>query len=242
MTAYIPPIDNPEAIFTVNVLRYDPEHDREPHWESFRIPWVKTMTAMEALEYLWDQGEYIAFRANCREFTCGSCAMLMNGKPGVACDTPLVDGMRIEPLSRYRVLKDLVVDTNPVKNKWRELELWPQNRDLENYTVTMKQIDSYRHVYARCIECYSCLDACPASDTEESEFAGPMWMLQIARSGAHPMNGINRPEQASQQGIWNCVNCYECEDVCPVELSPVTEIQKLRGQAVRGRLRRLLPF
>ena len=104
MTCYLLPMGEPENIFQIHILRFNPETDREPHWETYSVPHVKTMTVMEALENLWDQGEYIAFRSNCKEFTCGSCSMIINGKPRLACDTLLEDGMRLEPLTRYPVI------------------------------------------------------------------------------------------------------------------------------------------
>ncbi len=240
MTAYLPPIDNPEAIYTVHVKRFDPEHDVRPHWESYQVPWVVTMTVVQALEWLWDQGNYIAFRANCREFTCGSCAILINGRPGLACDTPLKDDVRLEPLTRYPVVKDLVVDQSAVRDKWRELDLWPHIRDDQPIErVSQETFEGWHRSFARCIECYSCLDACPTSDTEESEFDGPMWLLQIARAAAHPKDRVDRLSQAAESGMAMCVTCYECEDVCPVEISPIGEIQRLRTGLLKQRIGRL---
>ena len=140
MTCYIPTIDHPEAIYTVTIKRFDPEIDEKPYWTAYKVPFVKTMTVMEALEYLWDQGEYIAFRANCREFTCGSCAMLINGKPQLACDTLLKNNMTLEPLSRYPVLRDLVVDTQKTINKIKELKYWPETSDPKREVKPTKEV------------------------------------------------------------------------------------------------------
>lgn len=240
MSSYIPPIDNPEAVYRLHIHRTDRDGDGPPlsRWETFVIPWVVTMTVVQALEWLWDQGKYVAFRANCREFTCGSCAMLINGKPGLACDTPLANDMRLEPLNRYPVKRDLVVDTTPVRDKWQELELWPKDRSPQPILdVPRETLEGWHRSYSRCIECYSCLAACPASPSDAAPFAGPMWMLQIARARAHPRDGDNRLRQAIDQGIGGCVSCYECANVCPVGLSPATEIQRLRGAIVVARVK-----
>jgi succinate dehydrogenase/fumarate reductase iron-sulfur protein len=241
MTSYIPNIDQPEATYTVHIKRFDPESNPVPHWESYQIPWVVTMTVVQALEWLWDQGNYIAFRANCREFTCGSCAILINGKPALACDTPLKDNMYLEPLTRFPVVKDLVVDQSAVRDKWRELELWPHVRDDEPILhVSQETHEGWHRSFARCIECYSCQDACPTSDTEDSPFAGPMWMLMIARAKAHPKDNLDRLQQASDQGIGICTTCYECYDVCPVNISPIGEIQRMRTGLIKQRVLRIL--
>jgi succinate dehydrogenase/fumarate reductase iron-sulfur protein len=241
VSSYLPPIPSPHKTATLQILRFDPDRDREPRWEEFQVPWVPTMTVIEALEWLADQGHYVAYRANCREFTCGSCGMRIDGRPALACDTPLGDRMRLEPLDRYRVKRDLVVDTSPVREKWRRLALWPHQASSEKLRdVPRSTLDGWHRSYARCIECYICLDACPASPSEQSPFAGPMWMLQIARQRAHPLDAVDRLAQAANEGLGRCVTCYECAEVCPVGLSPVAEIQQLRRDALWSRLRRWL--
>jgi len=243
MTCYIPSIEKPDALYTLHVRRFDPATDAVPHWGSYKVPFVRTLTVVEALEYLWDQGTYIAFRANCREFTCGSCAILVNGKPRLACDTLLEDDMHLEPLSRYPVLRDLVVDTRPVRERMRALRLWPEGMDRgAPYSPSTAALEAFRRTYSRCIECYCCLEACPASRSEQSAFPGPMYQLQLARARAHPLDGLNRVGRASAEGLWQCVNCAECREACPLELSPVGEINRLRlralGAWVWGLLRR----
>jgi succinate dehydrogenase/fumarate reductase iron-sulfur protein len=240
MSSYILPIDEPEATHLLHIHRYDPDRSPEPYWETFQVPWVRTMTVMEALEWLHDQGHYVAFRANCREFTCGSCVMLINGKPGLACDTAFSNNTRLEPLNRYPVQRDLVVSTSAVREKWRELEPWPHIETSEPLRdVPKASMEGWHRAFARCIECYACLDACPSSESDQSLFAGPMWMLQIGRARAHPLDGFNRLDQAVEQGVGRCVTCYECAEVCPVSISPILEIHKLRWSLLKERVKRL---
>jgi succinate dehydrogenase / fumarate reductase, iron-sulfur subunit len=243
MTCYLPPITNPDAIYKVHILRFNPEADKEAHWETYDIPWVRTMTVIEGLEWLWDQGEYIAFRSNCREFTCGSCAMTINGKPSLACDTVLQDDMRIEPLSRYPVLKDLVVDSSSVPERYKELRLWPEcNRSKDgggcssskDWTIKKDVAKRYRETYSRCIECYCCLDACPASHSDQSPYYGPLYMLQLGRAMEHPADEADRvAEAAKESGMWFCINCYECASVCPMQLNPAEVVGRLRRKAMK---------
>jgi succinate dehydrogenase/fumarate reductase iron-sulfur protein len=241
MTCYLPPILEPKAIYDLSVLRFNPDVDERAHWETYKVPFVVTMTVIEALEWLWDQGEYVAFRSNCREFTCGSCAMEINGKPALACDTPLEDGMRIEPLSRYPVLRDLVVDTSSVSKRYNDLRLWPEcKHDKEGGCSTKGMMidagvmERYRETYSRCIECNSCLDACPASHSDRSQYLGPMYMLQLGRAMEHPLDDMDRVGQAAKEtGMWFCINCYECRSVCPMELNPAEVVGRLRRKVLR---------
>ena len=238
MTCYLLPIEKPDAIYSLHILRYNPESDDGPHWETYKVPFVPTMTVVEALENLWDQGEYIAFRTNCREFTCGSCAMRINGKPQLACDTLLEDNMRLEPLSRYRVVRDLIVDNDVVQEKLKELKYWP-NTDKRDRTlqVSSKVMNDFSQIYSRCIECGCCLEACPASFSESSKFVGPMYTLLLGRAANHPLDDVDRVEQASECGIWACVSCFECAAVCPMNLEPIKEVTKFRRKAIAHSLK-----
>ena len=232
MSSYIPPIES-EKIYKLHVERFDPDRDRHDgrRRETFEVPWVPTMTVIEALEWLCDQGTYVAYRANCRELTCGSCAMLIDGKPSLACDTPFTDGKTLASIDRYRVLRDLVVDTSLIQTKWKKLELWP-NKPGPVEHVSASILAAWHRSYARCIECYACLAACPASESDTASFAGPMWMLQLGRARAHPLDDTDRLAQVVAEGAGRCVSCYECANVCPVLLSPVSEIHKLRRAAL----------
>jgi len=237
MTCYLLPIENPDQIYSIHIKRFNPETDERPYWASYQVPHVDTMTVVEALEYIWDQGEYIAFRTNCREFTCGSCAMLINGKSRLACDTLLEDGMRLEPLSRYPVLRDLVVDNRLVKQKLQDIQYWPvTNGEDQAFNVSKQTLEDYGQIYSRCIECTCCLEACPASHSEFSKFDGPMYMLLLGRVASHPLDRLDRIQQASDRGVWACASCFECMDVCPMNLNPAKEVTKLRRKAAGSAL------
>jgi succinate dehydrogenase/fumarate reductase iron-sulfur protein len=234
MTTYLQPIIKPEAVHTIRIRCFNRETDAKPHWQVYSVPYVRSMTVIQALEHLWDQNTYIAFRANCREMTCGSCAMLINGKPQLACMTLLENESKVEPLSQYPVLRDLIVDTSSVEQKYRDLKLWPERqRGAQVGSVSSDVLEAYQQTYSRCIECHCCLESCPQSDAETTQFDGPMFMLQMARIGSHPLDTENRSLQAIKRGAFSCVNCYECAAVCPVDLNAAEEIGRLRGSALR---------
>ena len=141
MAAYILPIEKPEKYVKIRIRRYNPESDESPVIKTYEDPFVSTITVMQALEYLWDHGEYIAFRSNCREFTCGSCAILINNEPRLACMTVLEDNMMLEPLSIFPVFRDLVVNQDKLIKKYEKLRLWPDNnrKCIEDFRYLRRQ-------------------------------------------------------------------------------------------------------
>lgn len=235
MTAYILPIEKPEKMVQIHVTRYNPEVDTRPEIQTYTLPFVSTMTVMQALEYLWDQGEYIAFRSNCREFTCGSCAILINGEPRLACMTVLQDGMKLEPLSLFPTLRDLVVDQTKLLKKYSNLRLWPDNPRIcfDDFRVSPQTIKRYSDIYSRCVECYCCLESCPSVAVDWESYAGPMLMIQLARVSEHPLDQEDRLKMALANGLYLCTTCKKCEEVCPLSLScPRDVTERFRAQVV----------
>src|SRR5574344_2002633 len=106
---------NMAEMMDIDVLRYRPEEDAEPWWQSFRIPFTHEMSLLEALNYIKDELEpTLSFRWSCRMAICGSCGMMVNGIPKLGCKTFLRDDtsgrMKIEPLANFPIERDLVVD------------------------------------------------------------------------------------------------------------------------------------
>lgn len=86
----------------VEILRYDPEQDTKPHWQSFDVPFDNTMSTLDALGYIKDHlDKNLSYRWSCRMAICGSCGIMVNGVPKLACKSFLrdyPDGIKIEPL------------------------------------------------------------------------------------------------------------------------------------------------
>jgi len=98
---------------TVKVFRYDPSRDKEPRYETYEVPYFEGMRVLDVLLYIVDYlGEDIAFRWSCGSARCGTCAMLVNGKPKLTCFEPAEKEMVIEPLPNFPIIRDLVVDTS----------------------------------------------------------------------------------------------------------------------------------
>jgi len=97
---------------TVTVVRTNPETGMKPRQVKYTIPYSDKMRVMDALNYIRENiDSSLAFRWSCRYYAkCGTCAAMINGKPGLTCYEPAADGMVVAPLANFPVIRDLVVD------------------------------------------------------------------------------------------------------------------------------------
>ena len=173
------------------VRRFDPQEDERPHWEDYRIPYAEGMTVLDGL---WTAKELaapgLAWRASCRMGVCGSCGMMINGKPGLACNTQVADlgtlCVVLAPLPNFDIVRDLVTDLDPMFQAHRDLSpfiLRGDTQELENptreYRQTSEELERYLQ-FSFCIKCGCCMAACPTRATER-EYSGPMPLAQAYR-------------------------------------------------------------
>jgi succinate dehydrogenase/fumarate reductase iron-sulfur protein len=214
------------APVTVKVLR---SGDEGSYWQEFRTPYQKAMRVLDALNAIaLDDAPDLAFRWFCGSKMCGTCAVRMNGREVLACWEAVEPEMRIEPLRNLPVIRDLVVDRTPYEHKVASFEPWltrtepyvgfPEplsHRDIKNAS---KAID--------CISCMSCYSACPVIRLGSlTDFAGPAPLVQLGQTALDPRQDQAQVARAlSHSGIFNCVSCYKCEEVCPAHIPIVTNI------------------
>ncbi len=99
----------------VKILRYEPEKDKKPYWKTYELELEPDLTILDVLnEIHWHIDGTLAYRRSCRSAICGSCAMKVNGRNVLACETPMHqfkgNKLKIEPLPGFKIIKDLVVD------------------------------------------------------------------------------------------------------------------------------------
>jgi fumarate reductase iron-sulfur subunit len=100
-----------QEMIKVKVFRLDPSVDKEPRYETYEVPWAEGLSAMNALDYIYQSlDSTLAYydHAGCDLGICGQCTGRINGKPGLFCQTPIRGETTLEPISRDRVLRDLV--------------------------------------------------------------------------------------------------------------------------------------
>ena len=104
-----------ERTIEIEVLRYHPEHDKEPRYQSFKVPFAHDTSVLQGLQYIKDHLDgSLTFRWSCRMAICGSCGKMVNGEPKLSCHTFLRDyypgKLRVEPLSHFPIVRDLAVE------------------------------------------------------------------------------------------------------------------------------------
>jgi succinate dehydrogenase/fumarate reductase iron-sulfur protein len=197
--------------------------------QEFQAPYQKAMRVLDALNAIaLKDAPDLAFRWFCGSKMCGTCAVRMNGREVLACWEAVEPEMTIEPLRNLPVIRDLVVDRTPYERKVASFEPWltrsvpysgfPEplsHRDIKNAS---KAID--------CISCMSCYSACPVIGLGSlTDFAGPAPLVQLGQTALDPRQDQRQVARAlSHSGIFNCISCYKCEEVCPAHIPIVSGV------------------
>ena len=210
----------------VTVIRFDPKKDPAPHPETYTVNVSEGARVLHVLHTIHDEIDpTLSYRYCCGSGQCGSCAVLVNGEPVLACMQEAADGITIAPLN-LPVKKDLVVDLLPKIATIASLV--PAER--ENVPLPTKaQIDEIKPL-RDCIECMACVSVCPAMTV--TDFLGPTAMRQEMRLALDPRDTKNRVPDAVKDGLFTCTSCQACYKVCPKKIKiPGKAIEKLRALA-----------
>lgn len=218
----------------IKVSRYDPDVDDEPYFEKYEVDWEPHMKVLDALKAVQRQDPSFAFRWNCGEGVCGSDAMRMDGKPVLACKTEIPEEycdrdspVRIEPLSVFPVIKDLVADYEEVFEKEKDLKphfegAEPDGEDgfYEMHEDEVEQAQQMR----KCINCMACYDVCHVLREQLKEYAGPRNIVKASSFEYHPKDVADRSELLDTEGnidLCNVTRC--CSNVCPQGINITTD-------------------
>jgi succinate dehydrogenase / fumarate reductase iron-sulfur subunit len=236
-------------LYTFNILRYDArERERSPYFASYHIRAVPGLTVLTALMRIRDEVDgTLAFRSSCRAATCGSCAMVMNGKLDLACRTQLTcfgsQTITVEPLPNLEILKDLVVDLTPFWTMYERVKpyLVRQSPDPEKEIPQSEDERKRIDQYVNCILCACCYGACEVL-RREPDYMGPAALAKLQRFVLDSRD--ERPEGLLEdvndgRGVWGCRTLLRCIDACPKDVRPTDGIVGLRRRLVKHKLKRL---
>ncbi|MDO4776789.1 MAG: succinate dehydrogenase/fumarate reductase iron-sulfur subunit [Cardiobacteriaceae bacterium] len=228
----------------LEVMRYRPGVDEKPWPQPFDIEWTQDMSILDALALIKDDFEpELAYRWSCRMEVCGSCGMVVNGEPKLACSTFVreyaeVGKITIGALDQFPIEKDLVVDADPFIEKLESVKPYIINKNPRplsqgEYRQTPAELAKFKQ-YTMCINCMLCYQACPQVGIN-AEFLGP-----AVTALAHRYNLDNRDTAKkdrfavmnNENGIWPCTFVGYCSEVCPKHVDPAGAIQQAKAAAV----------
>ncbi|HZY70839.1 MAG TPA: succinate dehydrogenase/fumarate reductase iron-sulfur subunit [Thermoplasmata archaeon] len=228
-----------------DVYRFDPAHDKEPRYVRYTLdvaPHTPVLTALLRIRAELDPT--LTLRYSCRSAICGSCAMVVNSKSRLACQTHVGPEFErhgrvvIDPMRNLPVVRDLVVGMDRFWGNYKKLEPHlipdPNHPMPEGVTNPMTPAEVARFEETpRCIACGACYSACPAVEADP-EFPGPMALAKLYRFVVDPRDGATRERLLSIQtnGLWLCLRCHLCSEACPKDVAPSERIRDLKEMAV----------
>ncbi len=227
---------------TLEVLRYLPETDTEPHFQTYTAPYREDWVVLDALNHVKDNVDpTLSYRWSCHMAVCGSCGMMINGEPKLSCHAFLRDyrgrPIRIEPLDHFPIERDLVVVMDSFMEKLSSVKPYliprPEKPLIEReHLQTPLQLMAFKQ-YTQCINCLLCYAACPQCGLND-DFVGPAalalahrYNLDSRDAGKDDRAGV----VASNPGVWECTFVGACSDVCPKHVDPAAAIQQTKISA-----------
>ncbi|QYJ90354.1 fumarate reductase iron-sulfur subunit [Shewanella halotolerans] len=228
---------------TFNIFRYDPQMpDDKPKMVKYQLEEAPGMTVFIALNMLREQQDpSLQFDFVCRAGICGSCAMVINGYPTLACRTLTSKYPKGEitlmPLPGFELIGDLSVNTGKFMRELAErLKLWlhPRNdeADIHRIEAPMDPEEAARlYELERCVECGVCVSACATKQMRDT-FVGAVGMMKIARFELDSRDARSVEDFyhviGNQDGVFGCMTLLGCQDNCPKDLPHMQQIAYLR--------------
>ena len=221
-----------------SIYRYNPETDTKPYYQDYEVELAKEdaklLTALVKIKEYYDDS--FSFRRSCREGVCGSDAININGRNGLACLTNL-EGLKqpvvIRPIPGLPIIRDLIVDMTQFFNQYNSIKPYvideramPERERLQS----PEERDELNGVI-ECILCACCSTACPSFWWNPDKFLGPAALLHAYRfiadsrdqATSERLDDLNDPYR-----LFRCHTIMNCADVCPKHLNPTKAIGKIK--------------
>ena len=233
------------------VLRYRPEQEDKPVWQSYAVPFSDDMSVLQGLQYIKDELDgTLSYRWSCRMAICGSCGMMVDGKPRLACQTFVRDHLpgpvRVEALAHFPIERDLVVSVDGFVEKLEGIKPYlipkePRSLEQGEYLQTPHQLEIFEQ-YSSCINCMLCYAACPQFGLDP-DFTGPGILALLHRYNADSRDGGRNERSAvlnAEDGVWTCTAVGYCSVVCPKGVDPANAINQNKVNSAKDYFLRFL--
>jgi succinate dehydrogenase / fumarate reductase iron-sulfur subunit len=236
------------------IIKRQGNPETAPYWEEFDLrlrPGMNVIIglmdiAANPVDRFGKTTTPITYESNCLEEVCGSCAMLINGKGAMACSaliSKLEQPVRLEPLSRFPVIRDLAVDRSVLFENLKRVKAWVPvdgTYDLGPGPRITPEQQEEMYPLSRCISCCLCMEVCPQV-TPATGFVGAAIINQVRLFNEHPTGKAIKAERLHAMmgdgGVQECSYAQNCVRICPKGIPLTTSISNVYGQTVKQALR-----
>ena len=229
---------------TVRIQRFNPDEDKKPYKQDFQVQVTPDTTVLDALHDIkTHQDGSVTYRRSCRHAICGSCAMHINGRNTLACNTPMRNEIdrhgrvTIGPLPYLPVIKDLVVDRTSFWEQYQRVKPWlvpPADVPEKEFRMSPEEVKALNDAET-CIMCGACYSSCQVIALNK-KYIGPHALLKAFLRVLDPRDTIPSERLADlmeSDGVYRCHTIFNCIDACPKNLNPTQAIETLRKLAQR---------
>ncbi len=227
---------------TFKIYRYDPDADAKPYMKTYEVELDGSeRMLLDVLMKLKKQDDSISYRKSCREGVCGSDAMNINGKNGLACLTNMLtlpQKITLRPLPGLPVVRDLIVDMSQFFKQYHSIKPYIVNDTVppeKERLQSQEDRDELNGLY-ECILCACCSTSCPSFWWNPDKFVGPAGLLAAYRFVADSRDHAKDERLDNLEDPYRLFRCHtimNCVDVCPKGLNPTRAIGKLKEMLVK---------
>lgn len=235
----------------IKVRRQD-NSESLPYWQEFEIPYQKGHNVLSAMmeirknpvDISGKKAKPVVWDSSCLEEVCGACSMVINGKARQAC-TALIDNLEqpitIEPMDKFPIIRDLVVDRSRMFDNLKKIKAWVDidgSYDLGPGPRIDPEVALSRYTMSTCMSCGVCLQVCPQVSVT-NKFVGAAIINQVQLFNQHPVGSYQANSRLDTMmedgGIADCGNAQNCVEACPKHIPLSESISKVgRAATIRG--------
>ena len=216
----------------------------KPYWEEYHLPHRPHLNIITCLQEIRKTQKTfdgrpttpIAWESSCLEEICGVCTMVINGRVRQSCSAlvdPLKQPITIEPMKKFPVIRDLMVDRSSIFENLKRIKAWVPLKDTEDHGPGPKILprdQQINYALSRCFSCGACLEVCPQVN-EKNKFVGAAAISQARLFNRHPLGQEIKLERLrtlmQKGGIEDCGNAQNCLEICPKDIPLVDSIAEV---------------